>query len=199
MAAGMLPLAPAPRAGYVLHGSLSVPRRAERAYDEAKSYLTRDRIERSLFDRLEHARGRHFRLTINHRDDDHFDPRTDTIAWDPHSALRTSGGGRQSPALGLGHEIDHAVETPACEGRLARQPCPRYDDAEEKRVITGSERHAARTLGESVRYDHSGTTFRVAAPQATRPRNALQQVECGLDARVDGLRLPARTSARPSV
>lgn len=195
----MQPLTLAPGAGYVRHGSLSVPRRAERAYAEAKAYLTRDRIERSLFDRLEHARGRRFRLTINHRNDDHFDPRTDTIAWDPHSALRTTGGGRQSPALGLGHEIDHAVESPARERRLALRSCRHYDDAEEKRVITGSERHAARTLGEGVRYDHSGTTYWVAAPEATRPRNALQRVECGLDARIDGLRHPARASARPPV
>src|ERR1700752_4739759 len=90
----------------VHHGTLDVPLRVERDYETAKAYLSRDAIERSLFERLEHAHGRHFRLTINNRNDDHFDPNTDTIAWDPHSALRTTSSGRQSPALGLGHEID---------------------------------------------------------------------------------------------
>jgi hypothetical protein len=103
-------------------------------------------------------------LTVNDRNDDHFDPGTDTIAWDPHSALRTDEGGHQSPALGLGHEVDHAVESRACEARLSDCPNRRYDTAEERRVITGSERHAARTLGESVRYDHGGRCYRVSSP-----------------------------------
>lgn len=154
------------RPAYVRHGSLCVPRGADRLYDEAKSYLSRDGVERRLFDRLEHANGRHYRLAIDHRNDDYFDPATDTIGWDPGSALRTSGGGRQSPALGLGHEIDHAVEPRRVERRLSAQTSRRYDDAEERRVITGSERHAARTLAEGVRYDHRGTTYRVSSPIA---------------------------------
>jgi hypothetical protein len=149
---------------FVRHGSLEVPRYADRDYRAAKAYLARDCVERTLFERLEHARGRHFRLTINHRNDDHFDPATDTIAWDPHSALRTTGGGRQSPALGLGHEIDHAVQSPTRESTLAAALNRRYDTAEERRVIAGSERHAARTLGEGIRYDHDGRCYRVASP-----------------------------------
>jgi hypothetical protein len=31
-------------------------------------------------------------------------------------------------------------------------------------VIRGSERHAARTLGEAVRTDHRGTCYKVASP-----------------------------------
>lgn len=154
------------RPSYVRHGSLRVPRRADPLYREAKDYLSRDGVERRLFDRLEHAHGRHYRLEIDRRNDDYFDPKTDTIGWDPGSALRTSGGGRQSPALGLGHEVDHAVEPPRLERKLSAQPSRRYDDAEERRVITGSERHAARTLGEAVRYDHRGTTYRVSSPIA---------------------------------
>jgi hypothetical protein len=148
----------------VHHGSLAVPRYGEAAYEEAKRYLSRDSVERSLFDRLEHAWGRHFRLTINHRNDDSFDPASDTIAWDPSSALRTTSGGRQSPALGLGHEIDHAVESPHLEARLSERSNRRYDTAEERRVIAGSERHAARTLGEATREDHMGRCYRVASP-----------------------------------
>lgn len=148
----------------VRHGSLEVPRYAERAYEQAKSYLSRDAGERALFYRLEHSQTRCFRLAINARDDDSFDPSTNTIDWDPHSAMRTSDGGRQSPALGLGHEIDHAVESPRKEARLSARSSRVFDDAEERRVILGSERHAARTLGESVRDDHEGRCYRVSSP-----------------------------------
>jgi hypothetical protein len=103
-------------------------------------------------------------LGTNDRNDDRFDPNTNTIAWDPYSALRTTNGGTQSPALGLGHEVAHAVEAPAREAALTARALPRYDDAEERRVIRGSERHAARTLGEGVRFDHRGTTYRVPTP-----------------------------------
>jgi len=149
---------------WVRHGSLSVARNVERDYVTARAYLSRDTVERRLFERLEHARGRHFWLTANRRNDDSYDPSTNAIAWDPHSALRTSAGGRQSPALGLGHEVDHAVEPPAREAALASRLSRAYDTAEERRVITGSERHAARTLHESARRDHGGTCYRVASP-----------------------------------
>jgi hypothetical protein len=143
--------------------SISVPRCARSDYVLARTYLSRDVTQRRLFQRLDES-ARHFRLTINDRNDDHFDPQTNTIAWDPYSALRTTRGGTQSPALGLGHEIAHAVEAPSREAALARQTLSRYDDAEERRVIRGSERHAARTLCEAIRYDHRGTTYRVATP-----------------------------------
>lgn len=142
---------------------ISIPAAARSDYDLARAYLSRDGVERRLFERL-NTNARHFHLTINHRNDDHFDPNTNTIAWDPYSALRTTQGGTQSPALGLGHEVAHAVEAPSREGRLSAHRLPRYDNAEERRVIRGSETHAARTLGESVRFDHRGTTYRVATP-----------------------------------
>lgn len=153
--------------GWVHHGTVAVPRHADQAYCDAKAYLSHDSIERRLFERLEHAHGRHFRLAINHRNDDSFDPKTNTVSWDPHSALRTTRGGRQSPALGLGHEIDHAVEEPRREAALDARTSRVYDTAEERRVIEGSERHAARTLGESIRYDHRGSCYRVASPTIT--------------------------------
>ncbi len=145
--------------------TLDVPKTAESAYETAKAYLSRDAQERRLFDKLERSH-RHYALTINHRNDDHYDPNTNTIAWDPYSALRTTGGGRQSPALGLGHEVDHAVENGNTGQRLRNTFDPEYDNAEERRVIRGSEAHAARFLGEAQRYDHSGTTYRVASPTA---------------------------------
>jgi hypothetical protein len=143
--------------------AICVPAAARSDYLLARAYLSRDPLERALFEHVDRS-ARRFRLAINHRDDDHFDPNTDTIAWDPYSALRTTRGATQSPALGLGHELAHAIEAPSSEAALAARALPRYDNAEERRVIRGSERHAARTLGEGVRYDHRGTTYRVLTP-----------------------------------
>ncbi len=140
-----------------------IPASARADYALAKAYLCRDGVERRLFEKLQHSTHK-FYLRIDSRGDDHFDPSTDTIAWDPYSALRTTQGGRQSPALGLGHEVAHAVESPRRESALSAHSLPRYDTAEERRVIRGSERHAARTLGEAVRCDHRGTPYRVATP-----------------------------------
>ena|SRR5947209_11260993 len=109
--------------------SIVLPERAQADYGLAKAYLTRDPAERRLFASLESSR-RAFRLSINHRGDDHFDPATNTIAWDPYSALRTTRGGMQSPALGLGHEVAHAVEAPAREASLSDRLRPGYDNAE---------------------------------------------------------------------
>jgi len=147
------------------YGALAVPVRARADFDRAVSYLSRDSVERDLFDRLEHG-SQAFRLVTNARSDDSYDPNTHTIHWDPHSALRTTCGETQSPALGLGHEVDHAVHDAAAGNALADRPDPRFDTAEERRVITGSERHAARTLGEGVRHDHRGSCYRVASPTA---------------------------------
>jgi hypothetical protein len=140
-----------------------IPLPARYDYALATHYLARDSAMRAVIGAAQ-ASSRTFTLRVNHHDDDSFDPNSDTINWDPGSALRTEQGGVQSPALGLGHEMAHAVEDPRAEARLAAQPDPRYDSKEERRVITGAERHAAQTLGEAVRTDHSGTTFRVNSP-----------------------------------
>ena len=143
--------------------AIVIPSAAKRDFSLAKAYLCRDRTERSIFSRAEHSH-RIFRLQIDRRGDDHFDPNTNTIAWDPYSALCTTRGGRQSPALGLGHELDHAVEAPHAEGSLSARSAGAYDTMEERRVIRGSERHAATTLGEGTRFDHRGHAYRVATP-----------------------------------
>ena len=140
-----------------------IPARARADYNLAKAYLARDPRERTLFARFESS-ARRFAVTINRRGDDHFDPQTGSVAWDPYSALRTTRGGTQSPALGLAHEIAHAIESPAREAHLSARSLPRYDNAEEARVIRGSERHAAHVLGEGVRFDHRGALYRVQTP-----------------------------------
>jgi len=95
-----------------------------------------------------------FHINITHNGDDSYDPKTKTINWDPRSALEvSSGAGKQSAALGLIHEIDHAAN-----GQRTPQPTgDGYENTEEKRVITGSETTIAHDLGEPTRTDHYGT------------------------------------------
>ena len=151
------------RAAPVRYGSLTFAASARRYVDAAFTYLSQDTVERSLIDRLVDDSPGH-RIVINHHNDDSYDPNRHAIHWDPHSALLTSLGGRQSPALGLGHEIDHAVANAWVTDRLTGIPDPRYDNAEERRVILGSEHHAARTLHEAIRHDHGGTCYHVPSP-----------------------------------
>ena len=147
----------------VSFGSLDVCGRGAPLYRQARKYLCADAGERKIFHALE-TQAKHVHLRLNERNDDSFDSRTNVLHWDPYSALRTTGGGAQSPALGLAHEADHATEPYGALLRGWNHPLARYDDAEERRVIRGSEAHAARTLGESQRYDHAGSCYRVATP-----------------------------------
>jgi hypothetical protein len=147
----------------VRYGSLEIPLSAQRRVAEAFAYLARDSAACSLIERLERSPVRH-RIAIDHRHVDRYQPWNHTIVWDPTSAMRVTGGGRQSPALDLAHEMDHAAQSDRAFARLLTIPDPAYDNAEERRVITGSERHAARTLHESARCDHRGTVYRVGGP-----------------------------------
>ena len=158
-----LPCRPTLPEAALQYGSLSVPTSATRVFDAAVNYLRGDAIERDLIDRLEHS-PTNVRLNIIHDGNDSYDPLHHQINWDPYSALRTTCGGHQSAALGLGHEIDHATFDPRKAAQLANTYDPNFDNLEEKRVITGSETHAAHTLGEDARHDHRGSVYAVASP-----------------------------------
>lgn len=93
-----------------------------------------------------------------------YSPAQRVIRWNPKSALRTTKGGTQSPALGLGHEADHAVQhltNPRQFKKDSKPTDPKYDTPEERRVIQGSETSDANRLGEGVRNDHAGKEYRV--------------------------------------
>lgn len=149
----------------VRYGSLSFPKSAQADVDTAFAYLSQDSIARSLIDRIEHD-PTHHHIAIDHVSDDSYDPQTHTIRWDPHSAMQTTAGGSQSPALGLVHEIDHAAAPPSLQFELQNIDDPAYDNAEERRVITGAETQIARALHEGLRHDHSGSSYRVPSPIA---------------------------------
>ncbi len=160
-----LTLDPSDRAVTIGHGSLVVPAAAERNFTVAAAYLSRDTRMRDIIERAE-ALPYELDLEIVHDGNDRYDPGSHAVYWDPYSALQTTSGATQSPALGLGHELDHATAPPRTLEAGERRYDVAYDNAEERRVITGSETHAARTLGEGVRHDHAGRAFTVDSPIA---------------------------------
>jgi hypothetical protein len=81
----------------------------------------------------------HYHLEIIHDGNDRYDPATRTVYWDPHSALQTTEGGHQTPALGLGHEMAHATGNRHDNAVLSNTPDARYDTKEERRVILNYE------------------------------------------------------------
>lgn len=128
-------------------------------YEKAIEYLKKDPAMAKIISDLEKS-STTYTIVIIDDGNDRYMPTTHTIYWDPNSALKTTSGGSQSPALGLGHEMDHA-NARWYQKAIGGIPSSQYDNLEEKRVITGSETHAARTIGEDTRTNHSGTTYQV--------------------------------------
>jgi hypothetical protein len=88
----------------------------------------------------------------------------------------TTNGTKLSPASVLNHEADHAadaIKDPSGNSKRANIPDPKYSNAEEKRVIQGSEQSTAFLLGESkqgqvTRTDHSASAIIITAdPMST--------------------------------
>ena len=103
-------------------------------------------------------------------DSNYFDPQAGEIGakgaiyWNPKAGLVTTNGGKQSPALGLLHETDHALRwltDPVAYNRESEKDGSPYRSQEEKRVIRGSEAAVARARGESERTDHGGHSVKV--------------------------------------
>ena len=127
----------------------------------ARQYLSGSAEMRSVMAAFDSG---HIHIKIIHDGNDRYDPNTRTVYWDPHSALRTTTGGHQTPALGLGHEMAHATGNHRQYDTLSSRPDARYANKEERRVIRNYENPAARQLGESLRYNHAGTTYNVNCP-----------------------------------
>ncbi|MFD1802272.1 RHS repeat-associated core domain-containing protein [Mixta tenebrionis] len=136
-------------------------------YDTAVKYLKKDSEMKKIIKKLEKSSKTY---TINYFDEmnGYFDPNTDEISWNPKMAIDcTNNGGSLSPAMVLGHELAHAKRS-WYHKLLSKindgKDYGDYDNYEEKRVITGPEHHAAKTLGEGVRYDHRGSPRIVSSP-----------------------------------
>jgi RHS repeat-associated protein len=93
----------------------------------------------------------------------HYDANTNTIYWNPHQGLLSTNGTAISPATSLEHEADHGLANltdPNAYETRSHTSDANYTNAEEARVIKGSEQVTARTLGETkdgkpTRTDHT--------------------------------------------
>lgn len=108
-----------------------------------------------------------------------FDPKTNTISWDPTQALLTNELHELSPTSILNHEVDHALQhdqNPDQQKTDGKTPDSQYGNKEEKRVIEGSEQETAKKLGEIkegevTRKDHGGTLYETTSPTSTNWKN----------------------------
>ena len=96
-----------------------------------------------------------------------FDPKTNTIYWNQKIMMITTSGKFLSATTMLNHELDHASRWDKDSKGMLKDydvKAGGYGNAEEKRVISGSEQSTARGLGEisskeTTRSDHFGTMF----------------------------------------
>lgn len=98
-----------------------------------------------------------------------FDPKSQTINWDPNHLIQTDEQILMSPATVLAHEADHAqkydeiirrndpVATALYNDSVKSESDKQYDKKEERRVIEGTEQIAAKKHGE-IRYDQKTRT-----------------------------------------
>ena len=109
--------------------------------------------------------------------DDYYNPLTKTVRWDPRSALQIYDNegkvtGQQTPALGLFHEFGHAFRHLFKRKEFREDsytPDPEYDTKEERKTTTEYENPAARKLGETERFNHSGWPYKSDSPNSTQP------------------------------
>jgi RHS repeat-associated protein len=135
-------------------------------YMIAVAYLRQSAVMEGVVDTFEQGL-----TTIDfiHNGNDAYSHERDTLYWDPRSALETTSGDTQSPALGLGHEMAHANGGDNAD-MLKTMFDMQYENKEERRVITEYETPAARQLGEGIREDHSAKSlFNVPVPTMRNP------------------------------
>ena len=86
-----------------------------------------------------------------------FDTKENMVWWDYKYATYTDNGGKRSSAISLVHEFDHAVDyhkNPIEQEKRASIFDSQYENLEERRVITGSEKETALILGQAIRLNH---------------------------------------------
>ena len=89
------------------------------------------------------------------------------IVYNPYSALETTDGQTQTPALGFLHEASHALQDLENHDQFendSKEKDTDYDNKEEKRVIDEVETPAAKKAGEGIRNNHRGKEFHVDDP-----------------------------------
>jgi len=96
-----------------------------------------------------------------------YNPKTKTLSWNPKLGIVTTNGTKLSSASVLNHEADHAadaIKDPTGHATRTGTPDANYGNAEEKRVIQGTEQTTSFLLGETqqgqvTRTDHSASAL----------------------------------------
>jgi RHS repeat-associated protein len=151
------------------------PPDASALYQQAVKYLSRDPGMQKIIKYLETSPERYY-VQIVHNGNDLFHLQTNTIDWDPNSAVAVynkseslvcTENDTQTPALGLGHEMAHAARNTLLLYLGYELKFPKgYPNYEEWRVVRGPERTAAKTLGEGIRDNLRGFPYNVSTPTA---------------------------------
>jgi len=126
-------------------------------YNASIAYLSRNPRMARIIQQLRRSRKVYTISFGQFSKGDGYFPRVRGVTWAPRGSVIAIGGGCESPALLLGHELAHAYEDdlyPYWLRREAAKPDPDYDNLAERWAITGPEASAARTLGEPVRTTH---------------------------------------------
>jgi hypothetical protein len=103
-------------------------------------------------------------VNINGSGNDSYDPKTRTVNWDPTSALAVQDdqgkrtGATQTPALGLGHELDHAAFGIQKRGLYGKH----FGSAEEQRAVYNEQK--SKLPLEGRRDNHYGESYVVPGP-----------------------------------
>ena len=106
-----------------------------------------------------------------------FNRKDNIIRWNPHMAIGTFEDKILTLTAVLNHEADHALSYITNPGEFIKRTKTsdeQYDNAEEKRAITGSEQRTALALGlikegEATRKDHSGYLIICKSPIEVLP------------------------------
>jgi hypothetical protein len=116
-------------------------------------------------------------LAYTEVENDHYQPGSaGGVFWDPYLGHKSENDLLESPASILEHEFDHAVDekkNPEANDARCKTPDAQYDNAEERRVSTGSENKTAIKNGEyqpgQVDASHGGQYFTVKSPTSNKP------------------------------
>src|SRR5205807_9797462 len=151
---------------------VNVPLADKAAYRVAWEYLIKSPEMRDAFRKVYESDSR-FVIDTNCDNASHYEPNWGsggTIFWDPLTAHDYNDGGVQTPALSLGHEFFHVLDS-------IQQGNIRYildsltnGPAKELQIITGPEARFAAPNGEEVRTNHtaSPSTHVVSDPSSKR-------------------------------
>ncbi|MBA3110798.1 RHS repeat protein, partial [Salmonella enterica] len=146
-------------------------------FDAAINYLKQDSEMKKIITEIEKAEKYTITVSCNSEHDNSYNAWTTRIHWDPKTAIYCDDterhnfdfkNGTQVPAIPLGHEIAHAYghmkHGYSAYIKRSKTLDSQYDNAEEMRVITGPETHAAKTLKQCVRKNHGGINYHSRGP-----------------------------------